>query len=107
MARLLLSWLQIHPAIGNPDAPGRIQAGAHMAVDAEDFTAGRRYEPDTDIGRDQLDARMAADPPRSVDDFLALVCAEVQNETGMHVTPQKIRPRPPADAEDEPAEPAT
>lgn len=105
MARLLLSWLQIHPAIGNPDSPGRIQAGAHIATDAEDFDAGRRYEPDTDIDRESFDARMAASPPRSVDDLLALVCLEVQTATGLHVTPQKIRPRP-EPVEEAPAEPA-
>lgn len=98
--RLLMTWLQIHPAIGEA---GRIQVGAAQAVDAENFDAGRRFDPDTDLDRESLDARMAADPPTSVSDFLELIAAELQAVTGFHVTPQIMRPVPPQEPAPEPA----
>lgn len=90
--RLLLTWLQIHPALGQS---GRIQVGAAQAVDAENFDAGRRWDPDTDLDREKLDAAMAKDPPTSVAEFLELAAAELQRETGYHVGIHLQRPREP------------
>lgn len=97
--RLLLIWAQIHPAIGDPDKPGRIQVGAGQAVDAENFDVSRRWDPDTDLDRDALDAAMAVDPPTSVDDLFALLASQLQAQLGYHVAVQAIRPRPVPDAE--------
>lgn len=89
--RLLLTWLQIHPAIGEA---GRIQVGAAQAVDVENFDAGRRWDPDTDLDREKLDAAMAANPPGSVSELLELVAGELQKETGYHVGIHLQRPAP-------------
>lgn len=94
--RLLLTWLQIHPAIGEN---GRVQAGAAQAVDVENFDVGRRWEPDTDLDRDQLDAAMAKNPPTSVAALLELVAGELQKETGYHVGIHLQRPAPEPEAE--------
>lgn len=105
--RLLLMWAQIHTAIGGPESPARIQVGTAQAVDAENFDVGRRWDPDTDVDRAKVDAAMAADPPTSIDKFLAILAGEVQKETGYHVAIQAVRPRPEPEPEPEerPAEP--
>lgn len=103
--RLLLIWAQIHPALGTAENPGRIQVGAAQAADAEDFDTGRRWDPDTDLDRAKVDAAMAADPPTSIDDFLALLAGEVQKETGYHVGVQAIRPREEVEVKSDEPEP--
>lgn len=105
--RLLLIWAQIHPAIRVGEAVGRIQVGAAQAVDAENFDASRRWDPDTDLDRAKVDAAMAADPPTSIDDFLALLAGELQKETGYHVAVHEARPlpEPEPEPEEKPAEP--
>lgn len=99
--RLLLTFLQIHPALG---PKGRVQVGAAQAVDAENFDAGRRYEPDTNLDRDRLDAAMAKSPPMSVAALLELVAGELQTVTGYHVATHLERPAPVPEPEPEPVE---
>jgi hypothetical protein len=99
MPRLLVAWLQIHPSIGEA---GRIQAGAHLAVDSTDYKVGRRFEPDTDIDLKALDERLAASPVSSVAKLMEHVAAIVARETGQPTSVAVPTPPPePAPAVEE------
>jgi hypothetical protein len=100
MPRLLLDWLQIHPALGG--AAPRVEAHSAQALDAENVALGRPWVPNHDIDVDSINMRMAANPPRSIGDFLALACAEISEDTGLHCQPQE--PRPPEPLPNAPAQ---
>lgn len=99
MPRLLVSWLQIHPSIGQA---GRIEAGAHVAVDSTDYKAGRRWDPDTTISLKALDERLATKPVSSVAGLMEHVAAIVARETGQPTT--VLQAPPPPEPEKAPAE---
>lgn len=92
MPRLLVSWLQIHPSIG---ADGRIEAGAHLAVDSTDYKAGRRWDPDTTIDMAKLNERLASSPVSSVAQLFEHVAALVARETGQPTSVLQAAPPPP------------
>lgn len=99
MKRQLLDWLQIHP--GMP----RIQAHtAHAATDDNNHELGRPWAPEHNVDQAALDALMAAQPPKSTAEFLALVGKAIEPAVGMSVVAQEPPARPAPEPEPIPAD---
>lgn len=99
MPRLLATWLQIHPAIN------RIEAGAALAVDSLNHRQGRRWEPDTQIKIEDLDAELAKAPPNSTAKLMEIIAGLIARETGQPTSVMEPPPPPEPQPEAEPEQP--